>query len=75
MKNIVLEVLNHKEREVMRLSLNGEKSIQISKLMDVSVHTVMAYKKNILKRGQSFCGKVFKDADEVAQYFRSVGWI
>jgi hypothetical protein len=75
MKKIVLSTLNNKEQEVMRLSLEGNKSEKIAKLMEISVNTVMSYKKNILRRGQSFCGKVFKDADEVAQYFRSMGWM
>jgi hypothetical protein len=75
MKKIVLSTLNNKEQEVMRHSLDGQKSEQIGKDLGVSIHTVMMYKKNILRRGQSFCGKVFRDADEVARYFRSMGWV
>jgi hypothetical protein len=75
MKKIVLSTLNNKTQEVMRLSIEGKKSEQIAEIMGVSVNTVMMYKKNILRSGQSFCGKVFKDADEVARYFRSMGWV
>jgi DNA-binding CsgD family transcriptional regulator len=75
MKNIVLSTLSNKEIDVMRLSIEGKKSEQIGKELGVSKNTVMMYKKNILRRGQSFCGKVFRDADEVARYFRSMGWV
>ncbi len=75
MKTYVLNPLNNNELGVIRHSLSGLKTEQIAAEMGISKNTVMAYKKNILRRGHSIGGKVFRDADEVGRYFKTMGWV
>lgn len=46
-RKTVLEILSKREKEVIKLLLEGKKTVQIAKLLNVKPNTISTIKKNI----------------------------